>query len=162
VDLEVRLAEHAKLFAEGAAAKGLQDCFAKFGEPSAVVLMDCHPDHLDFLERFYINLLKPSLNLKITGPVTDAAEAIRYPELLTRSTVEHISEIVGLRNSNMVLVDKLDLAHDTIKRYEGLDDAIATVSVTQSKTLDLYEDALGSLEAEKKKTWLDKLLDRFK
>ena len=162
IDFEGRLTHHAMSFKTRTAASALQECYDKFGEPTAIVLMECHPDHLDFLERFYNKLLKPSLGLKVDGPVTDASEAIRYPELLTRSTVEHIAEIVGLRNSNMVLVDKLDQAHATIKKYEGLDEVLAPMAEAQAKALDLYETTSNKLQEEQNKTWLDKLLDRFR
>lgn len=98
VDIERRWAEHADSFRKGTAAKALQYAFNNHGYPKGSVLIECHNDHTDLMETYFICKLQPELNtvggIAITNDDLDVLE--HRHEMLKFSTVEHLKELVRL------------------------------------------------------------------
>jgi group I intron endonuclease len=92
VDIERRWKEHVDAMRSGKAAKSVQYAFDTNGYPSAKILLECHTDHIDIMETYYICKLQPDLNtiagLAIEGDDLNILET--YSDLLKHSTAEHI------------------------------------------------------------------------
>lgn len=100
IDLERRWQEHAESMRLGKAARPIQVAYEKHGYPSAAVVMECHSDHIDLMETYYIGKVQPSLNtmggIYVEGSDLEILE--KHSSLLEYSTAQHIAEIVTAKN----------------------------------------------------------------
>lgn len=126
IDIERRWKEHAEKFKNGKAAKNMQAAYEKYGYPNAKVLIECHVDHIDLMETYYICRLQPQLNAigGIFVSDTDLPVLEKYHRMLAFSTVEHIKELVRLYavvDSHNTELDAKDKKYSELKEY--LDEA---------------------------------------
>lgn len=62
INIPRRWEEHKNKFIKGTAAKNMQDRYNRYGFPDGKVLFECHGDHIDLMETYYICLVQPELN----------------------------------------------------------------------------------------------------
>jgi group I intron endonuclease len=92
IDIGSRWKQHYDKLMNGKAADRLQRAFDDFGNPQGTILAECHHDHIDVLETYYINLLRPDLNSAKSAPVDpyDLEIIGKNMEWLKLSTAGHI------------------------------------------------------------------------
>lgn len=119
IDIESRFEEHKRSFKQFKAAKKLQQEFLRSREPTCSILVECHPDHIDFLETFFISKEKPALNTVIGNAMSDTDfELVRkYGHLLNKSTIEHLAIIDELAATSDQ-TDMVDLLNEEISALE--------------------------------------------
>lgn len=71
-DFDTRWRQHVRSLEKGNHTKLIQNsCTLNYGEmPKFGVLVRCHPDYLDYWERYYITTFRPPLNASIPPPLT--------------------------------------------------------------------------------------------
>lgn len=136
VDIKRRWSEHVESFRKGKAAKSLQYAFNANGFPRASVLIECHNDHTDLMETYFICKLQPELNtmggLALTDGELDVLE-LRH-EMLKFSTVEHVQELVRL--------------YDELKKEKERYEELSELLDERRLKLDI-ENQIDQLEEEK-------------
>lgn len=102
VDIERRWEEHKKSFLEGKASAKMQSAYKQYGMPEFKIFLECHPDHLDILERFLIRHEHPTLNTVKgdTISVDDWVLLMNNSQLLQMSTVNLI-KIIDMHNKGL-------------------------------------------------------------
>ncbi len=101
INIEERWKQHQDKFNKGTAAKNMQAEWDAYSQFSPEILFECHPDHIDIVESFYISRNRPELNS--TRP-SDPLDGINGDELdafskwLHRSTLEHTEILNELTN----------------------------------------------------------------
>jgi hypothetical protein len=86
MDIHRRWTEHRNSFNKGKAAKKMQECFDRYGFPDGTILYECHSDHVDLMEAYFIIKNTPSLNTSI--PIRLNPDEMR---ILGESTLLHLS-----------------------------------------------------------------------
>lgn len=134
VDIQKRWSQHNKALTKGTHTKRMQEVYNKFGPPKYEVIFECHPDHIDILETYFINKYWSGTILNSTRPadINDnglkiLSECAHY--VWDLSTFEHIQ-----RWSDTL--DKVEELQDTI---EASKDAILLITL---------EDKLASANKE--------------
>lgn len=93
IDMQRRWKEHADAMSSDRAAGKLQQAYNNNGFPSARILIECHSDHIDLMEDYYICKLQPVLNT--VGGITISNKDIdtlgRRVDLLQQSTADHVN-----------------------------------------------------------------------
>lgn len=93
IDIEQRWNEHYTSMLRNKAAAKLQSAYKVYGIPKGIVLIECHRDHIDFLEDYYIEVERPMLNtvrLDSTMNIEDFELVRRNEHLLQKSTMDHL------------------------------------------------------------------------
>lgn len=57
-DIDQRMRQHAAKFVKGIHSEQMQCAFDRMGTPKASVVFECHENHLEIMEAFFINLYK--------------------------------------------------------------------------------------------------------
>lgn len=115
-DMETRWKQHADKFLKGKAAAKMQDAYNQLGMPSARILIECHKDHLDNMENYYISLQKQYVNcLNTSAPALDPT--IDYQWLIDNSFVLQHSSINAINATVKLIADqeKLQDEYDDLK-----------------------------------------------
>lgn len=101
VNIEARYDEHLKSLKKYTAARKMQAVYIRCGEPKCTIIVECHADHIDFLESFFIRYDKPVLNTMIGCSITNDEFRLlqRHSDLLQLSTIQHIELIDSFRNA---------------------------------------------------------------
>lgn len=161
IDIERRWKEHAEKFKSGKAAKNMQAAFNSYGYPNAKVLLECHSDHIDLMETYYIGKLQPQLNT-IGGIYVDSEELKvleKHSSLLECSTATHLYKIISLQQDTERLNKKyLELKEflDEEKHATALGEELYEMSykVEQlQEDKDAAEYRIAVLEQEINKPW---------
>ena len=120
INIPRRWEEHRKKLLAGTAAKNMQDRYSRYGMPDGKVLFECHGDHIDLLESYFICLVQPELNstpgVRIYEHELPIFEENR--ELLQLATSTHMQIINDLREERNSLQGK----YTELRRY--LDEAM--------------------------------------
>ena len=100
VDMEVRFEQHCKNMLKNKASEKMQYAYKHFGLPKQDFLVTCHRDHLDILEAFYINSLRPVLNTE--RPVSEIDSTL-YKVIVengyhNKSMVQLIMQLYAVEN----------------------------------------------------------------
>lgn len=140
VDIHKRWAQHTKALQKGTHTKNMQEVYNKCGAPRYEIIFECHPDHIDILENYFINLYWDSNIINTTRPadLTPAEKNVlkTFPlDLWDMSTFEHIlkwnevgGEVKKLKEklkkySNTAIVEELEHqlleANDEITRLKS-------------------------------------------
>lgn len=141
-DFDRRLKEHCTKMQKGTAAKDMmRAAIASNGNFSFERLIECHPDHIDILEAYYINTEHPTVNTTRTSSIDRYGYSIliRDPDLLDLSTVQHVERIHEL---NTEAHGYLELLVESDKKIEGLEAFKKELST--SKGLDKYGQTLAA------------------
>lgn len=120
INISRRWDEHKKSFLAGTAAKNIQERYNIYGMPVGKVEFECHGDHIDLMESYFICLMQPALNA-IPGVRIYEHELPIFEEnaeLLRIATSDHIRMINELQQDR----DSLQEKHDELKQY--LDEAM--------------------------------------
>jgi group I intron endonuclease len=173
IDIERRWFEHVDSMKNGKAAKSMQAAFDRYGYPHASVLLECHSDHIDLMESYYICKLQPELNtvpgITVTNSDFDVLE--QHYELLQESTVDHLNTIMDLRQQKEDLLATIEFTkmqgEEKVKEVsKKLKDKILAIDVNnkieslEKENLERYQDyeeLLEKYEAELSKPWWKKL-----
>lgn len=112
VDIERRWKEHADKFAKRTAAKAMQYAYDTCGMPSTSILLECHEDHIDLMEGWFISTNRPALNSAAvrTPPIEDVrAMNINYNDepILNFSTADHCRMIVNFSTERDIAKQEL-------------------------------------------------------
>lgn len=95
IDIERRWKEHADAMSTDRAASKLQAAYNTYGLPVARVLLECHCDHIDLMETYFICKLQPTLNA--VGGIAVSNEDLNILsqriDLLQYSTADHMLRI---------------------------------------------------------------------
>lgn len=133
--------EHLKKLTEGKAAKKVQDAYNKHGVPEAVILMYCHPDHIDLMESILVRTLRPTLNVASTSSI-DSDEDFNTlyeaeEDILSISTAAHIRIIDSLKTSNKLLLERIELLEsesDSAARIKTLEALVNRVRPVDNRS----------------------------
>ncbi len=55
-DIPKRWKQHRKSFEQGTHTKSMQAAYSRCGSPSYTIIRECHSDHIDIMENYYIGL----------------------------------------------------------------------------------------------------------
>ena len=101
VNIEARLEEHLKSLRKYTAARKLQAAYIRCGAPKCTIVVECHADHIDLLEKFFIRYDNPDLNTTASESITNDEFRLlqKHPDLLQLSTIQHIELIDKFRNA---------------------------------------------------------------
>jgi len=129
IDIERRCAQHLKALKNGTHTTKLQEAYDKYGEPKCIVLFECHPDHINILEVYFINLFwnENILNSTRPGDLLDGEKAILRTspiEVWDASTFEMLEEINELEKANAAIQDRLNKLADVNKYLADLEDKV--------------------------------------
>jgi group I intron endonuclease len=163
VDIERRWAEHADKLRKGTAAKALQYAYNNYGFPKASVLTECHADHADLLETYYICKLQPELNtiggLALSNDDLKVLEA--SSEVLKLSTADHIRMLAKFNEDLEYqerkykelseLLDERRLKLDVENKIEELDTAHTELYKLNGDLEDLVEELEKEVEMWKQR-----------
>lgn len=123
INIEDRWDEHQTNLLRNKAAVKMQAAYKVYGMPDTRILAECHKDHIDFLEEYYIAAERPLLNtVRATGSMgpEDFDLVKRNEKLLFNSTIEHL---------------------ELIEEYEfALDEANNTIEALGEKVIELLEE----------------------
>lgn len=110
IDIERRWKEHSEKMLCGTAAKNIQNVFNKYGLPNITVLTECHSDHIDLMETYYINQFRPDLNgaksVYVTG--ADLQTFCDHMYMLKYSTGTHLRTIIKYSEKDLSKQEELD------------------------------------------------------
>lgn len=135
-----RWRQHWKDFQNGTHARKMQECYDRYGEPTAEVFLRCHRDHVDLYESIIIrmNLGPDCLNGAIPWEATpsEVPTLMNNPQYIEQSTADHFEcmnrqkrEIEGLEEE----VIELELVLEDLER-EGI------------RTPEMIQNEMDSLE----------------
>lgn len=121
VDVEKRWDEHRTALLRNKASAKMQSAYKEFGLPKAEVLIECHPDHLDLLEQYFITHDRPVLNTTKGNSITkeDWELLMRNRYALNMSTVDHIKLIEIYTETLKTITESLEQVRievDELKR----------------------------------------------
>lgn len=128
VDIDKRWAQHDKAFSKGTHTKKLQSAYNRLGYPDYEVLFECHPDHIDILETFFINKYWGPNILNSTKPAEISEEGLdilrKFPrEVWTFSTFEHLNRWADAVEESEDLKKLVDKKEST-KIIRGLEEKL--------------------------------------
>jgi predicted GIY-YIG superfamily endonuclease len=131
IHIERRAQEHLTAFKAGKAAKKLQSEYDIYGPPIWVPKFECHPDHIDLMETYYIELLSPALN---TAPTTrlkpEEREVLeKHVSYLQKSTAEHIIELIATQVKARNHEDELYRMQQKQKKKPIVEEVVEDASV---------------------------------
>ena len=95
-DINKRCIQHVKALRNGTHTKNIQEVYDRCGVPKYETLFECHPDHINILENYFINLYwnyDKVLNTTRPSDLTPSEKRVfvEFPaELWEMSTFEHI------------------------------------------------------------------------
>lgn len=142
LDLDKTWKAHLQDLKTGVASRNLQLAYNKLGIPRVQVLQECHSDHLEILESYYVCLLQPTLNdvgsVKIDDPNLHILQT--NSELLKLSTVELLNHIVDMNSEIQSLLNS-----DLVKKLNEANFALVNLAdrLTDAETLaDAYKEEL--------------------
>jgi group I intron endonuclease len=149
-NIDKRWSQHGKAMSKGTHTKKIQECYEKYGEPLYEVVFECHPDHIDIMENYFISLYWSDSILNTTKPFDLTKEDKDTLNSVNR-TVWNISTFDHLRNwlrvqkelerSNTTLMDIKsgslveELEEDVEVLQELLDDSRAEIKRLKSRGL---------------------------
>jgi hypothetical protein len=177
INIPRRWKEHRDKFIKGTAAKNMQDRYNRYGFPDGKVLFECHGDHIDLLESYFICLVQPELNATPGIRIYEHELPIfeENPELLQLATTTHITMINELR-SNLdtlqnkyaelkVYLDEAMLETRAGERIEELEMELQDHEIESEALIDRLQTDLEEADARAvrweyiaKKPWWKKLL----
>jgi hypothetical protein len=67
-NIDKRWSQHGKAMSKGTHTKKIQECYEKYGEPKYEVIFECHPDHIDIMENYFISMHWSERILNTTKP----------------------------------------------------------------------------------------------
>lgn len=172
VDIGSRWKQHNDKFHKGTAARNLQAAFNLVGDFVPRVIYECHPDHLDILENYYIDIINPTLNTsRPPNPFKNLPDHVinKISRYLGNSTIDMLkyldNTIASLEASTRTIASK----DAEIKRLskartaEELDRYLGKALNTTQRKLKEAEDTLGqvtqALILERNKSWWKKLFN---
>lgn len=62
VNIEKRWEQHWDSLVKGTASKKMLEAFSRCSEPMGTILLECHPEHIDVMEGYYVITMSPDLN----------------------------------------------------------------------------------------------------
>jgi hypothetical protein len=149
-NIDKRWSQHTKAMLKGTHTKKIQDAYARFGDPLYEVVFECHPDHIDILENYFISLYWSNRILNTTKPFDltsedkDTLDKVNS-EVWSISTFDHLRNWLGVQKSLDTTKHKLDslmdgslaeeLEEDLEVLQELLDDSRAEVKRLKSRGL---------------------------
>lgn len=112
VDIPARWRQHYDKLRKGTGAARLQQEFNRYHDYNQEVLLECHPDHIDIMETYFINYSNKDLMLNTTFP-TPLSRAEYKPilaniELLKHSTSDHIAALA--KQSHQIYALELEVS----------------------------------------------------
>lgn len=90
-DIPNRWKQHIDAFVKGTHSKKMQEEHSKSTDMAFAVILECHEDHIDLLEAYFIDRLKPELNFQNPTNKYDWGQVT--PEFLKLSTMEHFEKL---------------------------------------------------------------------
>lgn len=126
-NFERRWTEHARAFEKGTHSKAMQEEYNLHQElPTAVILLECHRDHIDLMESIYIEALNVDANC-LNGnnpskvPEEEKNILLNNRKLLQVSTAEHLTKIKSLKKKlkeceNLSILDENAQLRITLKK----------------------------------------------
>ena len=97
VDVDVRWKQHHDAFVKGKHSQRMQAEFNRHKDYTQEVLLECHQDHIDIMEAYYINYGNKTMMLNTIYPPALATEQyaplLANPELLKYSTSQHVKAL---------------------------------------------------------------------
>lgn len=165
VDIEQRWKQHAEKFRKGTAAKNMQEEYNRSGFPDAIVLMECHKDHLDMMESMYINSMRINgrfkmLNTSIPKDYTDAEIAVIYnnEEYLQYSIIQLISQLKTAKENISTLEMELEELQDRGIKPPKYAKNLEIENLQLSSQVQQLITINQELSRRANMTWLERLL----
>lgn len=102
-NIDKRWAQHSKAMLKGTHAKKIQEAYYNNGMPKFEIIFECHQDHIDILEGYYINYFWSSNILNTTQPPKLTERELELLNAVTSavwnlSTFEHIDRMCKQAN----------------------------------------------------------------
>jgi hypothetical protein len=115
IDIPVRWRQHYDKLRKGMGTVRMQIEFNRYHDYNQEVLLECHSDHIDIMETYFINCGNKELMLNTTFPTplcrAEYEPILANPELLKYSTSEHIAALANQVSTIKELQAELDRCH---------------------------------------------------
>lgn len=115
VDVSARWRQHHDTLVKGKHSQRMQAEFNFHKDYTQQVVLECHKDHLDIMEGYYINSGNKALMLNTIYPpaltTEQYAPLLANPELLRYSTSQHVKALV----EQTTMINNLTIKINTLK-----------------------------------------------
>lgn len=144
VDIPKRWKQHRKAFEDRTHTKNMQAAHDRCGAPKYIIIKECHPDHIDIMENYFIGLNWDKQGiLNSTRPVwyTDSdieVMAKTPPDLWDISTFEHLKLLFKLSSQ----VSNLETFISKSEKAKKLKELEATNKAQLSEIINLQAEIL--------------------
>lgn len=187
VDIERRWEQHSANMWGNKAAHKMQAAFKKCGLPTFNILVECHKDHLDLLEAYYIQQREPLLNTSLPKRLSDwelqmvslnmvqfkesilgiihnlASEQETINTLETKIEEEHASVLEWIeRYQELTTKRQEDICAELKQEYDEFVEEATDRELELDKLLRAFQEAVVELETEiirLKKPWWKKIFN---
>lgn len=168
-DIPVRWTQHYDKLRKGTGAARLQVEFNRYHDYNQEVLLECHPDHIDIMETYYLNYSDKAMMLNTTFP-TPLSRAEYEPILanigtLKFSTSDHISvlasqnrvilelqqEVLKLKSSPAIIIKDYGNSTTYIEELQSEIDELEVENEFLRSRLDMIKNTI------KNKSWIQKI-----
>jgi hypothetical protein len=120
----------------------MQDCYNRYGEPTAEVFLRCHRDHVDLYESIIIrmNLGEKCLNgaIPFEVPQHEISVLMNNPQFILHSTAQHFETMLNQQ-------ERIKELYETAQEWEDIVDDLFENGI---KTPEQIQDELDLLKAE--------------
>jgi GIY-YIG catalytic domain len=124
-DVAKRWAQHSKAFSKGTHTKKLQEAYDSMGSPNYEIIFECHPDHIDILESYFINKYWNDNILNTTCPADLEDQDLKLlsevnPSVWSLSTFDHLFNWLDIQKDRDNLKNTLNNSKraSTVKELE--------------------------------------------
>ena len=158
-----RWATHRKNFEQGTHTKKMQQAYDSFGAPEYYVMLECHPDHIDLYESYFIHQCWGPAILNTTKPRRlDPDDEEALGELYDRVTMNGISCMQWGTVAHVQQLERLYKEHEVLQlRVEELEESGVVLPLeaeTKMFTLEqLNHQYLTELRRLQHLSWWDRL-----
>ena len=105
-DMERRYNEHCDKLKKGTAAGKMQSAFyVSQALPISEIMMYCHEDYLDYMEGYYIDLLRPTLNTSIPQ-VRDGVNILLDNEHFLEYSIAAVCQVLRNHDENAAVLQE--------------------------------------------------------
>jgi hypothetical protein len=162
IDIPTRWKQHQDKLYKGTAAAAMQQEFNLYRQYDQRIIYECHSDHLDILEAYFINSISRETSLNTTIPKFpfEGMTQVQVDELLIwlhKGTKEIVADANLLNNYVTTLreeVQRLETQVTSLDKKRSMQEIKADLAKKldeQADTIIVQDEAIYSLLDEKKK-----------
>lgn len=150
-DIAKRWDQHTKNMQKGTHTVKVQSTYNMYGPPSFDILFECHADHIDIMEAFFINAYWSDNILNTTRPAPPSEEEIEVirsadNSLFQMSTFSHMYTISSLTNALEEMNNEIkEMEREYNENLQGLKDG-TLLAITEKQLKYANDDNIALKE----------------